>query len=68
MDGLARYYARWSKSERHILYAITYMWTLKKIQQTSEYKKIRNRLTDIENKVVTSWEREERKDNIVLWE
>ena len=29
IDGRAGYYARWSKSERHILYAITYMWTLK---------------------------------------
>ena len=40
------------------------MWDLK-IQQTSKYKKKRNRLTDIENKLVdTSGEREAGKGTI----
>ena len=41
MDGLGGYYAKGNKSvrERHILYDITYMWNLKKLQQTSEYNK-----------------------------
>ena len=32
MDGPGGYYAKWTKSdrERQILYAITYMWNLKK--------------------------------------
>ena len=39
MDGLGGHYVKWNKSdrERQILYDTTYMWSLKKIQQTSEY-------------------------------
>ena len=41
MDGLGEYYAKWNKPdrERQILYDITYMWKLKKIEQTYEYNK-----------------------------
>ena len=41
MDGLRGYYAKWNKSdrERQMLYDITYVWNLKKIQQTNEYNK-----------------------------
>ena len=38
MDGLGGHYAKWNKSEKEILYDITYMWNLK-IQQTIEYNK-----------------------------
>ena len=58
MDGLGEHYAK-SDRERQILFDITYMWNLKKIQQTSEYNKKSSRLTDTENKlVVTRGERE----------
>ena len=41
INGLGGHYAKWNKSdrERQILYDITYMWNLKKPQQTSEYNK-----------------------------
>ena len=41
IDGLVGHYTKWNKSgrERQILYDFTYMWILKKIQQTSEYTK-----------------------------
>ena len=35
MDGLRGYHTKWSKTDREkqILYAITYMWPLKKMMQ-----------------------------------
>ena len=58
VDGPRDYYTKWSKSdrERQIPYDITYMWNLKKkkkmIQMT--YLQNRNRLTDIENKLMVT--------------
>ena len=60
MDGSREYHTKWSKSakERQILYDITYMYNLK--CNTKEIiLKNRNRLTDIEDKLmVTKGERE----------
>ena len=55
MDGLGGYYANWNKSdrERQILYDITYMWKLKKWYKWT-YLQNRNRLTDIENKLIVT--------------
>ena len=33
MDGLGGHYAKWNKSERKILYDITYLWNVKKIDK-----------------------------------
>ena len=46
MDGSRRYTAKWNKSktERQVLYDLTYMWKLKKTEQSE------NRLKDTENK------------------
>ena len=54
MDGPRDYHTKWSKSdrERQILYDITYMWNLKKLIQMNLYLQNRNRLTDIENKLM----------------
>ena len=45
MDKLGGHYAKWNESdrERQILHDIIYVWNLKKIQQTSEYNKKRNK-------------------------
>ena len=55
MDGLRDYYVKWSKSdrERQISYGITYMWNLKKWYKWT-YIQNRNRLTDIENKLMVT--------------
>ena len=38
MDGLGQgLHAKWNKSEKDILYHITYMWDIINIQQDSEY-------------------------------
>ena len=58
-DGLAGHYAKWNKSDKDKkLYVTTFMWNLRtetnKMNVTN-----RNRLTDVENKlVVTSGEKE----------
>ena len=66
MDGLGGYYAKWNKSERErqILDDIIYMWNLKStINQWKQQK--RNVIPDMKNKlVVTSGERENRRDVI----
>ena len=54
MDGPRDYRTKWSKSERErqvSYYDITYMWNLKKWYK-STYLQTRNRLTDLENKVM----------------
>ena len=59
-DGPRDCHTEWSKSdrERQISYAITYMWNLKKWYKWI-YSQNRNRVTDVENKLmVTRWERE----------
>ena len=44
-----------SQTERQILFDVTYMWNLKKMQHTSEQnRKAADRLTDTENKQVVS--------------
>ena len=63
MDGLGGYFAKRNKSNRRrqILYNITYIYNLKNIPCQWILKKE----TDTENKlVVTSGEREGRRDNI----
>ena len=61
MDGPRHYHTKWSKSdsERQVSYCITNMWNLKKRYKWT-YLQNRNRLTDIENKLMaTKGEREE---------
>ena len=60
MDRPRDYHTKWSKSdrERQIPYDTTYMWN-KFIYKTETYLQNRNRLTDIENKLMaTKKERE----------
>lgn len=45
--------------KRQILKVITYMWNLK--HNTNKYNKIKNRLTGVDNKVITSGKREGRR-------
>ena len=54
MDVPRDYHAKWSKSdrERQILYDITYMWNLKKKKIQLNLLQNRNRLTDLENKLM----------------
>ena len=53
MDGPRDYHTKWSKSERErqIPYDITYRWNLK---SDTNYLQNRNRLTDIENKLMVT--------------
>ena len=55
MDGPRDYHTKWSKSdrERQISYDIAYMWNLKKWYKCT-YLQIRNRLTDIKNKLMVT--------------
>ena len=55
MDGPRDYHTKWSKSERErqISYDIAYMWNLKKGYKWT-YLQNRNRLIDIENKLVAT--------------
>ena len=55
MDGPRDYHTKWSKSdrERHISYDITYMWNVKKRYKWT-YLQNRNRLIDIENKLMVT--------------
>ena len=49
------YHTEWSKSEREIQipYAITYMWNLKKWYKWNYFQN-RNRVTDVENKLMVT--------------
>ena len=47
MDGHRDYHTKWSKSERHIPYYITYMWNLKWHEWI--YLQNKNRPTEVEN-------------------
>ena len=52
MDGPRDYHTKWSKSDRDKYHInITYMWNLKTDTNELVHKK-RNRLTDIENKLM----------------
>ena len=53
MDGPRDYNTKWSKSdkERQTSYDIAYMWTLKKWYKWT-YLQNRNRVTDVENKLM----------------
>ena len=54
-------------SQRQILHIITYMWDLK--NKRNGYTKIRNRLTDIKNRlIVTSRERGGQDRDMGLWD
>ena len=55
MNGPRNYHIKWSKSarERQKSYDITYMWNLKKWHKWT-YLQNRNRLTDIENKLMVT--------------
>ena len=55
MDGPRDHHTKWSQSdrERQIPYDITYMWHLKKWYKWT-YLQNRNRLTDIENKLMVA--------------
>ena len=48
------YHTKWSKSERErqISYDVTHMWNLKRYKWT--YLQNRNRLTDVENKLMVN--------------
>ena len=50
MDGPRDYHTKWSKSEKEIPYDITYVWNLNINKWTYLWK--RNRLTNIENRLV----------------
>lgn len=75
IDSLGGNYAKWNKPERErqILFATTYMWTLKNIQQTRERNKNKAD-SHIENKLVfTSGKRDggrgntEKEEKELLW-
>ena len=57
MDGPRDCHTEWSKSEKNKYHDIVYMWNLKKCHKWT-YLQNRNRLTDIDNKLmVTKGER-----------
>ena len=70
MDGTRDYHTKWSKSdrERQILYYIPYMWNLQ--NNTSEFIDKKNRLTDMENKLLVTkrlrWEG--KTDKLGVWD
>ena len=68
MDGPGDYHTKWSKSdrERQISYDIAYMWNLKKLYKWT-YLKNRNRLTDIENKLMVT-KGEGGRDKLKRWD
>ena len=70
MDGPREHYAYWNKSdrERQVPCDIAYMWNLK--NKTNECMlQNRNRLTDIESKlVITSRKREGARENLGVWD
>ena len=55
MDGSRDYHTEWSKSdrERQISYDIAYMWNLKNGYKWT-YLQNRNRVTDVENKLMVT--------------
>ena len=54
MDGPRDYHTKWSKSDRERqIYAMAYMWNLKNCYKWT-YLQNRNRLTDIENKLMVT--------------
>ena len=55
MDEPRDYHTKWSKSdrERQISYDITYLWNLKQWYKET-YLQNRNRLTDVENKLMVT--------------
>ena len=69
MDGPRDYHTKWSKSdrERQISYDITYMWNLKKWYKWT-YLQNRNRLTDIENKLMVTKGEGGGKDQLGAWD
>ena len=68
MDGPRDYHTKWNKQdrERQISYNITYMWNLKKRQKWI-YSQNRNRLTDIENKLMVTKGKKDRRDKLEGW-
>ena len=53
MDAIRDYYTKWSKSERQILYDITYMWSLKYGKNEPIYE-TETDSTDKENRLVVA--------------
>ena len=53
MDGPRGYHTKWSQIEKDISYDIAYMWNLKKWYKWT-YLQNRNRLADIENKLMVT--------------
>ena len=68
MDGPRDYHTKWNKQdrERQISYNITHMWNLKKRQKWI-YSQNRNRLTDIENKLMVTKGKKDRRDKLEGW-
>ena len=68
MDGPRGYYAKWNKSdrERQMPYDFTYMWNLKKWYKWT-YLQNRNRLTDIENKLMVTKGETVGRDKLGIW-
>ena len=60
MDGPRDYHMKWSKSdrERQISHDVTYIWNLKNKKYKWTYLQNRNRLTDIEYKLMVTKVRE----------
>ena len=54
MDGPRDCHTEWSKSERQVSYDTTYMWNLKKRGYKWTYLQNRNRVTDVENKLMVT--------------
>ena len=68
-DGPRDYHAKWSKSDREgqISYDITYMWNLKKWYKWT-YLQNRNRVTDVENKLMDIGGEGEGRDKVGDWD
>ena len=69
MDGPRDYHTKWSKSdkERQMSYDITYMWNLKKLYKWI-YLQNRNRVTDVENKLMVTKGESGGKDKLGDWD
>ena len=69
MDGPRDYHTKWSKPdrERQISYDMTYIWNLKKGYKGT-YSQNRNRLTDIENKLMVTKGEKGRRDKLGVWD
>ena len=69
MDWPRDYHAKWSESdrERQIPYDTAYMWSQKKMIQTNSLQN-RNRLTDIENKLMVTKGEAGGRNKLGIWD